>query len=379
MNKGMMKMTAMGLMLALLTGCGSIAPKEKTLILSEASPTPTTSSEAQSSSLSFEVKKISKLPLDKLDPSGIHPDVNRAIIGWTDDDNLIAMSVQISELDEAQTSEQGDDDVEQPNQRVLTQFATINYQYGFYNPILTLADVEAEGFDVSADGKYVAFVAGNQLSVYSIEGGNLVQSCTRGALASRVTFAQDENKLYFTSVGDLRQLECMNVSTGETNPINIGKSYRALAASKDAVLYSYYSQGAEEIGFRDDGENLNAIIDGGTAYSSYILPTGNALIAYAGDLRLVSKDEVLLSRRDVMAFDIASDGMHIAFALLNDNGTVDVRIGYWSGSKIINDKLTYKDLGIYVNAMFFSPDMNKLYLQGLNDQGTLMAYTFEFQ
>lgn len=378
MNKNMMKMVAMWLMLALLTGCGSIAPKEKTLILSEASPTPTTSNEAQSS-LSFEVKKISKLPLDKLDPSSIHPDVNRAIIGWTDDDNLIAMSVQMNALDEAQTPDNGEDDVEQPAQRVLTQFATINYQYGFYNPILTLADVEAEGFDVSADGKYVAFVAGNQLSVYSIESGNLVQSCTRDMLASRVTFAQDENKVYFTAVGDLRQLEYMDINTGETNPINIGKSYRALAASKDAVLYSYYSQGADEIGFRDDGQNENTLIGGGTAYSSCILPTGNALVAYAGNLQLISKDAATMVRRNVMAFDIASDGMHIAFALLNDNGTVDVCIGYWSGSKIINDKLTYKDLGIYVNAMFFSPDMNKLYLQGPNDQGTLMAYTFEFQ
>ena len=71
--------------------------------------------------------------------------------------------------------------------------------------------------------------------------------------------------------------------------------------------------------------------------------------------------------------------MHIAFAKLNDDGTTDIRIGYWGGARIINDKLTYKDFSVAVGRMFFSPDMHKLYLQGADDGGVLSAFTFEFK
>ena len=71
--------------------------------------------------------------------------------------------------------------------------------------------------------------------------------------------------------------------------------------------------------------------------------------------------------------------MHIAFAKLNDDGTTDIRIGYWGGARIINDKLTYKDFGVAVGRMFFSPDMHKLYLQGADDGGVLSTFTFEFK
>ena len=38
-----------------------------------------------------------------------------------------------------------------------------------------------------------------------------------------------------------------------------------------------------------------------------------------------------------------------------------------------------KDLGIEVNAMYFSPNQDRLYLQGLDETGALTAYTFEFR
>lgn len=84
-------------------------------------------------------------------------------------------------------------------------------------------------------------------------------------------------------------------------------------------------------------------------------------------------------QQGVLAFDLAPDDMHMAFALRNEDGSVDVRVGYWGGSKIINDKLVYKDLGLEVNAMYFSPDLYKLYLQGIGEASGLTAYTFEFQ
>ena len=86
-----------------------------------------------------------------------------------------------------------------------------------------------------------------------------------------------------------------------------------------------------------------------------------------------------LVQSNITAFDIGSDGMHIAYAVQNEDGSVDIRIGYWGGSRIINDRLTYKDIGINVDTMYFSPDLEKLYLQGQDGNGALRAYTFEFQ
>ncbi len=358
-----------------LAGCGSIAPKEKTLILSETTSAPTESNTAQSS-LGFEVRKITKLPMDKIDPNGIHPDVGRAVVGWMDEDNLAAMSVQLSALVGAADPTPG---AEAPRERVLTQFARINYQYGFYDPVLTLTDVEAECFDVSADGTLVAFVAGDTLDVYSLESGGLVQSCTRDVLASRAVFAQEGHDLYFTAAGDARGMECINTDTGALRAVHAGKAYRALAAGDKGLLFSVLTKGLDEVGHLEGHSFSEGLLTGGRAGSACILKGGEGLISYDGDLYLLSDGAATLVRRNVTAFDIASDGMHIAFSVVNEDGSTDIRIGYWGGSKIINDRLTYKDIDIAVDAMYFSPDVRKLYLQGMSEFNVLTAYTFEFQ
>ena len=366
---------AIFLVLMLTAGCGSIAPKEKTVILSEKTSAPQATGDAQST-LRFEVKKITSLPMDKINPSGIHPDVSKAIIGWIDEDNLAAMSVQYNILETAPVTEEG---VEQPTQRVLTQFARINYQYGFYDPILTLTDVEAECFDLSADGSMVAFVAGNTLDVYSLHNGSRLQSLNRDVLASQVTFAQQGNKLYFTAAGENRRLECMDVSTGEVTTVLSGQSYRVLAADEQTMVFSLLFDGKQQVGYSSGGSIQEGLLTGGTATSCCILPSGDGLIAYGGDLYLINAGGKRLVQQGVLAFDLAPDDMHMAFALRNEDGSVDVRVGYWGGSKIINDKLVYKDLGLEVNAMYFSPDLYKLYLQGIGEASGLTAYTFEFQ
>lgn len=96
----------------------------------------------------------------------------------------------------------------------MTQFVRINYQYGFLDPILTLGNLEAECFDVSADGSLVAYVAGNILDIYSLHNGGRMQTLTRDVLASRVVFAQDGHELYFTAAGEDRKMESIQAETG---------------------------------------------------------------------------------------------------------------------------------------------------------------------
>ena len=68
MNKKIIALTAA--LALLLTGCAG-APKEKTLILSE--PVAETAAPDAPAQMSFEVRKINRLSLEKLDHSGIHP------------------------------------------------------------------------------------------------------------------------------------------------------------------------------------------------------------------------------------------------------------------------------------------------------------------
>lgn len=377
MKRRTMKILACLLTLMLLSGCGAIAPKEKTIILSEKAVQQEVT-ETDPTAQSFAVKKIVKLPMDKLNPTGNHPDVNKAVIGWIDNDNLAAMTVQTVTVgaEDADSDEQ----LQQPTERVMTQFVRIHAQYGFYDPILTLVDVAAECFDISADGTLAAYVAGNRLDVYSLGSGQLVQTLTRPVLASRVTFAQQGHDLYFTDAGEDKLLECMNADTGKTEGVLSGKSYRALAVGEGGMVICTQSDGRETLGHYDGKTFGEALLDKESRTNSCcVLSGGEGLVAYDGDLYLLSEDGAALAGEDILAFDIGSDGMHIAFAQRNADGTVDIRVGYWSGSRIINDKLTYKDIGVNVNAMFFSPDLGKLYLQGRDETGMLTAYTFEFR
>ena len=323
MRRKACRLLAILLALTLLAGCGSIAPKEKTIVLSEEASEPENTEGGQSSQ-GFEVKKIVKLSLDKLDPNGIHPDLSKGVIGWIDNDNLMAMSLQINAIEQDQTPDTG---VEQPTERIFTQFVRINYQYGFYDPILTLADVEAECFDVSADGTLAAYIAGNTMGVYDLGSGQCVQSCTRQVLASRVTFAQEGHDVYFTAAGDIKKLERMNVDTGEMEGVQGGKSYRALAASDKAQLICTQSGGEEQLSYRNGEVFHEYLLSGGKSSSSCILSSGEALVSYDGNLYLAGESGAQRVAEGVTAFDIGSDDMHIAYAQCNEDGTVDIRIG----------------------------------------------------
>ena len=376
--KRIRRLAAAALACLFLAGCRSIAPQEKTIILSEPNATPIPSSEPQSS-LRFEVRRISNIPLDRLDPSGAHPDTSGAVIGWIDENNLVAMTVQFAQTEPEETAASPQPEGEAEEETCITQFVRINYQYGFYDPILTLNGVEAECFDVSADGSLVAYVAGNVLDIYSLHNGGRMQTLTRDVLASQVVFSQEGHELYFTAAGEDRKMESIQAETGEVTVILPGLAYRPLAVSEKGMLFCLLSQGKQEVGYASAEGTKEGLLTDGTAGAAYILPSGDGLLVYDGDLYLVGEDGATLVQANITAFDIGSDGMHIAYAVQNEDGSVDIRIGYWGGSRIINDRLTYKDIGIQVDTMYFSPDLQKLYLQGWDGNGALTAYTFEFQ
>lgn len=283
MRKKIRRLAAACLALLLLSGCHSIAPQEKTIILSEPTATPAASNEPQSS-LRFEVRRITNIPLDRLDPTGDHPNPAEAVIGWIDANNLVAMTVQSAQTgteaeETAQTSPQPT--AEDDEGVRMTQFVRINYQYGFLDPILTLGNLEAECFDVSADGSLVAYVAGNILDIYSLHNGGRMRR-SRATFCLRVVFAQDGHELYFTAAGEDRKMESIQAETGEVTLVLPGMAYRPLAVSEKGMLFYLLSQGTQEVGYASQAGTEEELLTGGTAGSAYILSSGDGSSSTTG-------------------------------------------------------------------------------------------------
>ena len=194
------------------------------------------------------------------------------------------------------------------------------------------------------------------------------------------SFRGSSSHIHNPEAGDEKLLEKFNADNGVASGVLSGKSYRVLDANDHGMVVCTQADGSQVLGYYDGQNFQDELLDKkARAGSCGVLPDGEGLVVYGGDLYLLNEDGVKLAGDSVTAFDIAPDGMHIAFSRRNDDGTVDILVGYWSGSRIINEKLTYKDLGIEVNAMYFSPNQDRLYLQGLDETGALTAYTFEFR
>ena len=72
----------------------------------------------------------------------------------------------------------------------------------------------------------------------------------------------------------------------------------------------------------------------------------------------------------VLCEEYGPDGLYVAVAVQNLDGTVDVTVGRWSGTHIINKKVIYKNIGDTVSRMLFSPNSLRLYVEGpLNASG----------
>ncbi len=358
------------LALLLLTGC-TMAPKAKTIMLVEAEEENEPAVET-----SHEMKRTVQVPLDKIDPNGLHPDLKRAVKSFSDNERLFVMSVRLNSLSTDQLPEGS---VEQQTERVLTQFGTLNYQYGFFDPVLALSDVSAECFDVSSDGKYVACIAGNTLYVYRLSDGALVQSQSRDLLLGRVTFGKDSAVLYFGTGGESKRLEALNVEDGSLRTVVEGKSYRELVTDNSTHLLTVVSQGTEEISLLKNGTIYEGLLSGSRSGGAELLPDGMALLQYGSDLFCISDMGAVLLMPSCSAFAVSPDGGTIAYALNNADGTVDVCIAAWQDGTVNDSVVAYKNVGLNVSTLLMPEDGSRIYVQGTDKNGAASALVIEFQ
>ena len=364
---------ALVLLLVLLSGCASLSPKGKTILLDESEES---AENVLPLSADFEVKRVVPVSLDKIDPDGLHPDVKHAMCGWMDNERLQVFSVCTSTLSKDVLPEGA---VEQQTERVLTQFATLNYQYGFFEPVLTLADLRADCCGVSEDGKMMACIAGNTLSVYNMTDGKLLTSLNRDILAPRVTFAKGENKVYFTSTGEQKRLEVLNLDTLAARTVLDERSYRVLCGNSENMLLTVVSQGSEEISYFKGGTLYSAVLSGKRSGTACLLPDGSALLVYGDDLYRVTTDGAALLQSGINAFAFDERTGHIAYVQRNADGTNDINIGAYENGIFDRGRLAYKDTGLAVSNLLFNSDLHKLYVQGTNDQSEQKAYVVEFE
>ena len=98
----------------------------------------------------------------------------------------------------------------------------------------------------------------------------------------------------------------------------------------------------------------------------------SALVLNRNTLRYISVDgsQSAAIESSVQAYAISPDGLYVAVAVQNLDGTVDVTVGRWSGNHIINNQVIYKNIGDTVSRMLFSPNSLRLYVEGpLNASG----------
>ena len=355
------KLAAAALVCLLLAGCTSISAKEKTILLTEPSPTPVES--PTPGTKSYEIRKIYPVSFDKLDPNGMTTPLSEAVHGWADDDNLLCMNVK--------HAQDGD------SIAIISEIARLSYQYGFWDPILSMENTRIEAFDASPDLSLLAVTSGNLLTIYETTSLNAVVTKTRETFPCAPLFTQDGRSLLLSSSGDVRQLEKLDLSTGNVEALATSKLYCPLSQNGSGMLWARYGDKEDLVGLT--GPALvpeDAQLSGGHVGQARMLGS-DGLAIYNSRLMLVKADGIAAVRESTTAFALTQDEMHIALAVQNTAGSVDILIGYWGGTKPINEKLVYKDLDLQVRRMCFSPDGRKLYVQGLRDK-QVTAYVFEF-
>lgn len=347
-----------------LSGCTVVGPKNKTMMLREPSAEPAET--ASSGAGSFEIKKQYSFPLDKLNQSGLEDASGMMVVDWLDNDNLLVLAAVADE-----------------NGQLESELGSMSCQYGFYNPILRIEGQMPDCVSLSPDKKTVSYQMQNEevgkyTLLYSLEKQRQVLSCDSFRTYSTPVWSEDGQTLALASVVNGEYgLTLINVQQGST---------RKLREEDEEVLavLDYYSDESVLIQ-RETGEDGTVALEivntttgqvqslfTGRVTQANALSGQSALVLNRNTLRYISVDgsQSAAIESSVQAYAISPDGLYVAVAVQNLDGTVDVTVGRWSGTHIINKKVIYKNIGDTVSRMLFSPNSLRLYVEGpLNASG----------
>ncbi len=353
----MRKQIAVVLMLILclcLAAC-SIGPKEKTMLLREPSAAPT---ETAAAGGSFEIKKQYTLPLDKLDQSGDLGASGVMVVDWLDGDNLLVLA--------AVSSAQGETEGE---------LGAMSCQYGFYNPIKRTEGQIPEYVSLSPDKKVVSYQMQNEevgkyTVLYSLSMQRQVLSCDSFRVYSAPVWSRNSESLAAASVVNGQYgLTLIDVSQGSTTKVleSLEEEIAVLDYLNDGtVLLRRGGEGGSTVELLNTKDGSTFTLPAGEVSQANGMSATGALALYGSSLRFVSAgpDESQVIDRGVQAYALTPNRLYAALAIKNMDGSVDLAIGRWSGTHIINKKIVYKNIGYNVGRMLFSPDNLRLYIEG---------------
>lgn len=354
-------------LVVLLCGC-SIGPKNVTRALNEP-PSPSPATQAGLSGSGFSVKSRHVFPLEKLDPDSVKPETAQGVVDWLDNDQLFALSCTAGE-------NQGE---------IISELCSINYQFGFQNPVRVLDEGVPEFITLNHKKDTVSYQlenddVGKYSVMYHLAAMRNIFEIDHYRVRSLPVWSPDDRHLGLaayvngrytttlldTMLGGEQALE--EGSQQGVSVLDINEGGRVLIRRViDERMYSL------EILNPSDGSS-NAIYTGGVN-AAWLLGDDSALVHVGEELRITGQG-VIESYIKAVAF--SGDRQYVAFAQTNLDGSMDVYVGQWSGSKIINKQLVHKGIDFDVQRLLFSPDTNKLYTEGLRAGGSKYAVVFEF-
>ncbi|MDR2514370.1 MAG: hypothetical protein LBD02_04075 [Christensenellaceae bacterium] len=378
----MKRLIALAAALALLlSACSPIGPRGKTFALREPAPSETPSA-GQPSGGAFLFKKRYLVALEKLNPDGLRPETaeKRQVVGWLDDDSLLAVAYFAGESGE-----------------MTAELGKLSYQFGFYEGIFPLGSQAPEFVSLSRGRQMLAYQTeaegvGKYLVLYSLLESRELLSVSSFRVRSLPVWAADDHALgvaaYASGEYTPSSIDVLNGAVGKVGP----EQSRALSIldfpAEGGLLLRREAgeEGVYSLEFQKNGSS------GGVLYSGYVgaataLSGDTALLLTRDSLRLLAVGEdgggtESTIESGVAAYALTADQHAIALAQRNRDGSVDIYAGLFGAGKVVNKVLVYKNVegaGLgSVSRLLFSPDNKKLYVEGNSTAGLPQAVVLEF-
>lgn len=364
-------------LLLFISGCSAVSPKEKTILLREQNGA---AQEAASpgSVGSFEFRKRYTFPFDKLNPDGVKPPEAQGVIAWLDDDTLLALSCQLGQ-----------------DGSVTGEIGRVSYQYGFYEAVLGASENLPEFITLSRKKDTISYQLENEelgkyTVVYSLASQRELLRDANFRVRSLPIWSHDDRYLGIAAyVNGRYAATAIDAKEG-------GSTSLEEAANEGISILDFLSDGSLLLR-RQSGEDrvyslemidmntkaVNKMFMGYVGAASALGP-GSALVLSGNTLRYISPtaDGAVTLENGIQAYGFSENRQYIALAQLNMDGSVDIAIGRWSGSRVINKNTVYKNTENVniktVTRLLMSPDTKKLYVEGLNAAGAVEGVVLEF-
>jgi len=396
--------------LLLLLGACSIAPHRKTVVMSIPAAPAATQTTKTPGEQSFDIDKISVVRLEDLDKTQDFYQVGSKVFGWLDNDHLAALTIESSSKANGKVQYYSSEFSYIPFEKLAplmldsdmdelaSHIVSLDWQYGFVEPLLiSQTGTLITSASLSADKSKAWY-----LSISSSKKGKTSESW-----AMTVTDGSFQNELldfdwynqsspiwsttgnYLCCMNEKRtSINIYNTDGDDTQPsLELSQSMlKKYAMYRISAIFGYDPKTSTVLSSRSDGmlytfsvdqtltDKPNAaetLGDQLTAYSATLLRSGYGVAlssSLSGNQLIVLNPDggtsIDTQYSQVVTYAFSDDEKYICTAMQLDKDSTDIYIGKWNNGTISDNKLILKGFSPTNQGIFFSPDNDKLFLNG---------------